>query len=86
MYQAVFSSKAKKAFLKLDKKLAKQIADAIRKLQIDPRAHGTIKLEDAPVAKYRYRVRNYRILFDISDEQKIVEVLDIRKRDEKTYA
>ena len=86
MYKAVFSSKAKKAFLKLDKKLAKQIADAIRKLENNPRMYGTIKLEDAPVAQYRFRVRNHRILFDINDEEKIIEVLDVRKRDEKTYS
>ena len=85
MYQAVLSSKAKKTFLKLDNKLAKQIADAVRKLESDPRAHGTIKLDDAPVAQYRCRVRNHRILFDINDEEKIIEILDIRKRDEKTY-
>lgn len=86
MYQAILSSKAKRAFLKLDKKLAKQIAGAVRKLERDPRAHGTIKLDDAPVAQYRYRVRNHRILFDINDEVKITEILDIRKRDEKTYS
>lgn len=86
MYQAVLSSKAKKAFLKLDKKLAKQIADAVRSLESDPRTHGTITLDDAPVGQYRYRVRNHRILFDINDEEKIIEILDIRKRDEKTYS
>ncbi len=86
MYQAILSSKAKKAFLKLDRKLAKQIADAVRKLESDPRTYGTIKLEDAPVAQYRYRVRNHRILFDINVEEKIIEILDIRKRDEKTYS
>lgn len=85
MYQAVFSSKAERAFLKLDKNLAKQIADAIRKLQENPRTQGTIKLENAPVASYRYRVRNWRILFDIDDKAKIIEILDIRKREEKTY-
>ncbi len=86
MYQAILSSKAKKAFLKLDKKLAKQIADVVRKLESDPRTHGTIKLEDAPAAKYRYRVKKHRILFDIDDDEKIIEILDIRKRDEKTYS
>jgi len=86
MYQAVLSSRSKKIFLKLDKKLARQIADAIRKLESDPRTSGTIKLENAPVAQYRYRVRNHRILFDIDDEEKIIEILDIRKRDEGTYS
>ncbi len=86
MYLAVLSSKAKKVFLKLDKKLAKQIADAVRKLEINPRTHNAIKLDNAPVAQYRCRVRNHRILFDINDEEKIIEILDIRKRDEKTYS
>lgn len=86
MYQAVFASKVNKVFQKLERKLAKQIADAVRKLESDPRTHGTLKLEDAPAAKYRFRVRNHRILFDINDEEKIIEILDIRKKDEKTYS
>lgn len=85
MYQAVFSSKAEKVFLQLDKKLAKQVADSIRKLRENPRMYGTIKLENAPVASYRYRVRDWRILFDVDDKAKIIEILDIRKRGEKTY-
>lgn len=85
MYRAIFSSKAEKSFLKLDSKIAKKIAVAIRKLENNPRSHGTIKLENAPVASYRFRVGDFRILFDIDDEQRWVEVLDIRKRDEKTY-
>lgn len=85
MFRATFSSKAQKSFLKLDKKLAKQVADTIRKLQKNPRVAGTDKLENAPVASYRYRVRNQRILFDIDDKDKILEILDIRKRNEKTY-
>ncbi len=85
MYQAVFSKRAQKAFTKLDKKLARQIADAIRKLESNPRTIGTIKLENMPIAAFRYRVRNHRILFDIDETGKIIEILDIRKRDEKTY-
>lgn len=85
MYQAIFSSKAEKAFLKLDPKIAKKIATAIKKLENNPRTYGAIKLENAPVASYRFRVGDFRILFDIDEGQKVVEVLDIRKRDEGTY-
>ena len=46
---------------------------------------GTIKLVDYPAAKFRHRVGNYRILFDIEEASKILEILDIRKRDEGTY-
>jgi len=59
--------------------------EAIEKLKQAPRIHGTIKLENAPVASYRYRVGDLRILFDIDDETRTVEILDIRKRDEHTY-
>ena len=85
MYQAVFSRRAQKAFLKLAKKDAERIKETIKKLSLEPRVSGTIKLTNAPVAQYRYRVGNWRILFDIDDDGDILEILDIRKRDEKTY-
>ena len=64
---------------------ARRIKEAIERLQQNPRTQGTIKLENAPVASYRYRVGDLRILFDIDDGAKVIEVLDIRKRDERTY-
>jgi mRNA interferase RelE/StbE len=85
MYQAIFSRRAEKAFLDLPTKEAQRVKQAVEKLEQNPRTYGTIKLENAPVASYRYRVGNYRLLFDIDDEAKVIEVLDIRKRDERTY-
>jgi len=61
------------------------VKQAVEKLEQNPRTYGTIKLENAPVASYRYRVGDNRILFDIDDEAKVIEILDIRKRDERTY-
>lgn len=34
---------------------------------------------------YRLRVGNYRVLFDWGVEVKIIEVQEVRKRDERTY-
>lgn len=85
MPQAIFSSRAQRAFGKLSKKEAVRIKEIIKKLEEEPRTRGTIKLTSAPVAQYRYRVGNYRILFDIDDEGKRIAILDIRKRDERTY-
>jgi mRNA interferase RelE/StbE len=84
MYQAIFSRRAEKAFLDLPTKEAQRVKQAVEKLEQNPRTYGTIKLENAPVASYRYRVGNYRLLFDIDDEAKLIEILDIRKRDERT--
>ena len=64
---------------------ARAIKAALERLQQEPRTHGTVKLENAPVAQFRHRVGNYRILFDVDDGHKVVEVLDIRRRSERTY-
>ncbi len=85
MYRAVFSRRAQKAFLDLPDDQAQRTKEAIEKLAEEPRGHGTIKLEHAPVAQYRHRVGNWRILFDIDDRNEVIEILDIKKRSEKTY-
>jgi len=54
-------------------------------LSKNPHIPGTIKLVDYPAAKFRHRVGNWRILFDVDDEEKILEILDIKKRNERTY-
>lgn len=85
MYRAIFSARADRAFQDLSQQDAARVKEAIQKLQQDPRTRGAIKLTHAPVAEYRYRVGNLRILYDIDDGQALVLVLDIRKRDERTY-
>lgn len=85
MYGAIFSRRAERAFLDLSASQAQRIKDAIQRLMANPRLHGTVKLESAPVTQYRYRVGDLRILFDIDDERQVIEILDIRKRDERTY-
>lgn len=85
MYRAIFSSRAQKGLLDLPDIHARRIKHAIEKLMQEPRTHGTIKLDNAPAGEYRYRVGALRILFDIDDKNEIIEILDIRKRNERTY-
>ena len=85
MYRALFSRRAEKAFLDLPTNLARRVKQAVDTLTDEPRAHGTIKLDSAPVAQYRYRVGDCRILFDIDDDSQVLEIVDIRKRDDQTY-
>lgn len=85
MHRAVFSRRAQKAFLDLPMAQARRIKEAMECLMEEPRRHGTIKLEHAPVAQYRHRVGDLRILFDIDDKNRTIEILDIRKKDERTY-
>ncbi|KKR78079.1 MAG: Phage protein [Candidatus Curtissbacteria bacterium GW2011_GWA1_40_9] len=85
MYKIFFSTRAAKSLKKIPKYYQIKIKDKIEELSNNARLHGTIKLVDYPVAQFRHRVGNYRILFDIDEIEKIIEILDIRKRDEKTY-
>ena len=85
MYKAVFSRKAEKSLKKIPKKDQKKIKESILKLEENPFRFGTVKLVDYPVAQYRHRVGDYRILFDIWEEKKILMILDIKRRTSTTY-
>lgn len=85
MYEVIFSRRAEKAFLDLPDRYARQVREAIDKLRENPYSRGTVKLQNAPVAQYRYRAGDYRILSDIDDENQVIELLDIRRRSERTY-
>ena len=85
MYQAVLASKAKKSLKKIPKKFQRKIKDTIINLEKNPFCFGTIKLVGYPIASYRHRVGDYRILFDIWEEKKILMILDIKRRTSTTY-
>lgn len=85
MYRIVFSSRAGKSITRIPKKYQIKIKNKIEELSKNPNAPGTVRLVDYPVAQFRNRVGNYRILFDKDDSRKVIEILDIRKRDKSTY-
>lgn len=70
-----------------------EIMETVEKLADNPRPYGkkAFKKLKPPVqfyqlaASYRIRIRNYRVLYDVDDKRKVVWVLDLRKREEKTY-
>ena len=86
MYTIAFSPRAAKSLRKIPRQYQIHIKNKVEKLSRDPYVPGTIKLVDYPAAEFRHRVGNYRILFDVNNEEKTIEILDIRKRDEKTYS
>ena len=85
MYQVLYSPRAAKSFKTIPKHFQINIKNKVEMLSKNPHIPGTIKLVDYPAAKFRHRVGNWRILFDVDDEEKILEILDIKKRNERTY-
>ena len=80
-------------FKLLPKKLQEEVLEALVSLESMPRPFGQkpFKQLKPPIsvykytAQYRIRVRDYRILYDVDDRQKVVWVYILRKRNEKTY-
>lgn len=64
---------------------AQAVKAALDRLQDNPRTRGVVALHDVRIATYRFRVGWSRILFDINDRDQTVSVLDIRRRNERTY-
>lgn len=96
-YKVVFPNEAvekkfKKELSKIPKNLLRLIYREINSLSINPKPYGKkFKFLKVPVwvyrftSQYRLRIGQYRILYDIDDENKIVWLLTIRKRRESTY-
>jgi len=57
---------------------------AIRGLANEPRPHGVRKIEGSERA-YRIRVGNYRVVYEIYDDEKLVLILQLARRTETTY-
>lgn len=85
MYTAIFTKRAEKSFKNIPRIYQKKLKEVIIKLEESPLLPGTIKLLNYPVAQYRKRVGDYRILFDIDDNQKVIIIADIRRRTSTTY-
>lgn len=62
----------------ISKKEAQKIAEKIDLLANDPRPRWNKKLKGHP--GYRIAVGNYRIIYTINDDNKIINVLDIDNR------
>lgn len=70
--------------------IQEKVSQALNDLKNNPRPEGKPKIKPpisiaAYIAQYRKRIGNYRILYDVDDENKIVWVLAFRHRNEKTY-
>jgi len=86
---------------KFDKALARisqvniqdEIIEAVEKLADNPRPYGTkpFRKLKPPVqfyqftAQYRIRIGDYRVLYDVDDDRKIVWILVLRRRGQRTY-
>lgn len=80
-YRLAFKPSAERAFLALPKDVQKRIEKRLLLLQDTPRPPGIKALAGEP-GVYRLRVGDYRVLYEVHDDQVLVLVLKIGHRRE----
>ncbi len=78
MYKIVVKKSAVKELAHISVPYNKKIIEVIDRLADEPRPEGVKKLKGREA--YRIRVADYRIIYTIADEIKVVEVQRIRHR------
>lgn len=81
MYEVLLSRQAERDLDRLPKNLLNRVILDIQALATTPRPFGSQKLTGSQ-NDYRIRVGDYRILYEITDQVRIVRVLRVRHRRE----
>lgn len=79
-YSIEIVTKAEKEFLKLSESARMRIRTQILSLENNPRPFGSKKLKETIF--YRLRIGDYRVIYSIDDNEKVVKVLSIAHRKE----
>ncbi len=75
-------TRVKRQLKRIPKSDLVKIGTAVNTLSIDPRPQKAIQLQ---TNIYRIRIGNYRIIYKVYDEQKLVLIGRIVRRSESTY-
>lgn len=78
-YTVQWARKTLKQLDKLDRTAQKKIVLAVTKLADDPRPHGAKSLVTRP-GEYRIRIGDYRVVYEIHDDQLVVLVVAVAHR------
>jgi mRNA-degrading endonuclease RelE of RelBE toxin-antitoxin system len=80
----ILARDAEKQFARLPRRDLERVARALAAMRDDPYAGDVRRLVNLPHA-FRRPVGDYRILFDVDEDQKRVEVAATERRSERTY-
>lgn len=80
LYRIVVSRSAEKDLKRLSTSIFKRIAVKVDALAENPRPSGSKKLKGTQDELWRVRVGDYRIIYEIGDELKLVDIRRVRHR------
>jgi mRNA interferase RelE/StbE len=78
-YQITFARSARQELEQLPRRVAARVLSRIEALTANPRPRGCRKLQGARQL-WRPRVGEYRVIYTIDDEERIVDITVIRHR------
>ncbi|SKB12007.1 Addiction module toxin, RelE/StbE family [Planktothrix sp. PCC 11201] len=78
-YTVRFKKSAAKELRGLDIDLQLRISEAIDCLSLEPRPEGVVKLKGGDNS-YRIRIGDYRVVYIIDDQDRIVRIMRVRHR------
>ncbi len=81
MYEVLLEKQAERDLKRLPAEMFHRIIPIIRALADNPRPSGCLKLKNSQ-RDYRIRLGDYRILYEIDDQNKAVRILRVRHRRE----
>jgi len=79
LYQIEFAESAAKEFRALPNQVKQRVSQSIDALAQNPRPDGVRKLQ-AATDRYRVRVSQYRVVYEINDRARLVRIIRIRHR------
>lgn len=83
-YRLELSPAAQRQARRLPVNDARRVRDALRSLVDDPRTPSSVKLKGFDNV-WRIRVGDRRVVYEIHDAERLLMVLRIARRDERTY-
>ncbi len=78
-YTLVYKPSVARTLAKLDKRVQARLKPKIKALAINPRPHGVVKLQGFK-NRYRIRVGDYRVIYEIHDDILRVLVVEVGPR------
>jgi len=86
MNHILWHNRARRQVKRIPKDYREVILESVDQLADFPKREG---LDITGLKKHRYnyrmRVGRYRVLFDYADDIRIIEIQEVKKRDERTY-
>lgn len=82
MYKIVFAKGAHRAFLRLPKNTAVLVRQKLEQLAVDPYAPNINVMKLQNRSGYRLRIGNWRVIYEIQNDELVILVLKIAQRGE----